>query len=44
MQTVPTSSAPDAALQIVAEAANGPITPDGDQVLRRRGITVLPDM
>ncbi|KAL4443499.1 hypothetical protein ABPG75_011236 [Micractinium tetrahymenae] len=29
---------------IVAEAANGPITPDGDQVLRRRGITVLPDI
>ncbi len=36
--------AADDAVQIVAEAANGPITPDGDLVLRRRGITVLPDM
>ncbi|PSC72533.1 glutamate dehydrogenase [Micractinium conductrix] len=30
--------------QVVAEAANGPITPEGDAVLRRRGIPVLPDI
>ena len=31
-------------LQIVAEAANGPTTPEGDAILRERGITVLPDI
>mmetsp|Transcript_21565 Transcript_21565/g.59934 ORF Transcript_21565/g.59934 Transcript_21565/m.59934 type:complete len:452 (+) Transcript_21565:314-1669(+) len=30
--------------QFVAEAANGPITPDGDLILRERGIPVLPDI
>lgn len=30
--------------QIVAEAANGPTTPEGDAILRERGITVLPDI
>lgn len=28
----------------VVEAANGPTTPDGDHILRDRGITVLPDI
>ena len=28
----------------VIEAANGPTTPEGDKVLRERGITVLPDI
>lgn len=30
--------------QIVVEAANGPTTPEADQILRSRGITVLPDI
>ncbi|MBZ5539073.1 MAG: Glu/Leu/Phe/Val dehydrogenase [Acidobacteriia bacterium] len=30
--------------RIVAEAANGPTTPHADEVLVRRGITVLPDI
>jgi glutamate dehydrogenase/leucine dehydrogenase len=30
--------------RIVAEAANGPTTPHADEVLARRGITVLPDI
>jgi len=30
--------------KFVVEAANGPTTPDGDRVLRDRGITVLPDI
>ncbi|HYF96076.1 MAG TPA: Glu/Leu/Phe/Val dehydrogenase [Symbiobacteriaceae bacterium] len=30
--------------RIVAEAANGPTTPDGDRVLERRGIFVIPDI
>lgn len=32
------------AAQIVVEAANGPTTPEADQILRQRGITVLPDI
>ncbi|DBA97999.1 hypothetical protein WJX82_003201 [Trebouxia sp. C0006] len=30
--------------QYVVEAANGPTTPNGDKILRDRGITVLPDI
>lgn len=30
--------------KLVCEAANGPITPDADKVLERRGITVTPDI
>ena len=30
--------------KIVAEAANGPTTPEGDQILFQRGVTVLPDI
>ena len=30
--------------QWVAEAANGPITPAGDKILREMGIPVLPDI
>mmetsp|Transcript_11863 Transcript_11863/g.25473 ORF Transcript_11863/g.25473 Transcript_11863/m.25473 type:complete len:449 (-) Transcript_11863:687-2033(-) len=30
--------------KMVVEAANGPTTPDGDKILRDRGITVLPDI
>jgi glutamate dehydrogenase/leucine dehydrogenase len=30
--------------RIVAEAANGPTTPDADTVLHRKGIMVLPDI
>jgi len=29
---------------IVAEGANGPTTPEADQVLRERGVTVIPDI
>lgn len=28
----------------VVEAANGPTTPEGDKILRERGIIVLPDI
>ena len=30
--------------QVVAEAANGPTTPEGDEVLRERGIDLIPDI
>lgn len=29
--------------KLIAEAANGPITFDADEILRKRGVTVLPD-
>lgn len=32
------------AARVVAEAANGPVTSEGDAILRRRGIFVLPDV
>jgi glutamate dehydrogenase (NAD(P)+) len=31
-------------VRLVAEGANGPTTPEGDAVLRERGIEVLPDI
>ena len=31
-------------MQAVVEAANGPTTPAGDEVLRQRGIVALPDI
>src|SRR5687767_4046436 len=30
--------------RILAEAANGPVTPDADQILRSNGVVVLPDI
>lgn len=30
--------------RLVAEAANAPTTPEGDRVLRNRGVTVIPDL
>jgi glutamate dehydrogenase (NAD(P)+) len=30
--------------RILAEAANGPVTPEADTILRRNGVTVLPDI
>ncbi|MFG0325736.1 MAG: Glu/Leu/Phe/Val dehydrogenase [Phycisphaerales bacterium JB037] len=30
--------------RVIAEGANGPVTPDGDTVLERRGIEVIPDI
>ena len=35
---------PQVDTKYVIEAANGPTTPEGDNVLRERGITVLPDI
>lgn len=37
-------TAPMLDVRLVAEGANGPTDPGGDQVLRRRGIDVIPDI
>src|SRR5581483_3836050 len=29
---------------IVAEAANGPVTPDGDRILQSKGVFLIPDI
>ena len=37
-------TAPLVKAKLVAEAANGPTTPEGDRILRERGIQVIPDV
>ena len=37
-------NAPKLQCRFVAEAANGPTTPEADAILRDRGIVVLPDL
>ena len=37
-------NANDLRCRIVAEGANGPTTPEADEILQRRGITILPDI
>jgi glutamate dehydrogenase (NAD(P)+) len=37
-------NAPKIRARIVAEAANGPTTPDADDILRSKGIVVIPDI
>ncbi|MDE0206975.1 MAG: glutamate dehydrogenase, partial [Candidatus Tectomicrobia bacterium] len=36
--------APKVQCRLVAEAANGPTTPEADAILRDRGVTVIPDI
>ncbi|MBV9578263.1 MAG: Glu/Leu/Phe/Val dehydrogenase [Chloroflexi bacterium] len=37
-------NAPRVQARLIAEAANGPTSPEADDILRERGITVLPDI
>ena len=36
--------APKLQSRLVAEAANGPTTPEADAILQERGVTVIPDI
>jgi glutamate dehydrogenase (NAD(P)+) len=42
--TVDSKIAPHVKARIVVEAANGPTTPEADDILRENGVTVLPDI
>jgi glutamate dehydrogenase (NAD(P)+) len=42
--TVTAEIAPHVKARILVEAANGPTTPDADEILRDNGVTVLPDI
>ncbi|MCG6112023.1 MAG: Glu/Leu/Phe/Val dehydrogenase [Paracoccus sp.] len=37
-------NAPRLRCKLIIEAANGPVTADGDEILREKGIVVIPDM
>ena len=37
-------NASDVKASLIIEAANGPTTPDADEILSRRGVTVVPDI
>jgi len=41
---VTAENAPRIRARVVAEAANGPLDPEGDRILRERGVLVLPDV
>jgi glutamate dehydrogenase (NAD(P)+) len=41
---ITSDNAPRIQAKLILEAANGPVTPDADEVLGRRGVTVVPDV
>jgi glutamate dehydrogenase (NAD(P)+) len=42
--TIDERIAPDIDARTIVEAANGPITPKADEILRENGVTILPDI
>jgi glutamate dehydrogenase (NAD(P)+) len=42
--TIDATVAPSVQARIVIEGANGPTTPEADQILRENGVTLIPDI
>lgn len=42
--TITSEIAPNVKAKIIAEAANGPTTPEADEILNKKGIMVIPDI
>jgi glutamate dehydrogenase (NAD(P)+) len=42
--TIDKAIAPHVQATVIVEAANGPVTPDADEILRDQGVTILPDI
>jgi len=42
--TITSEIAPNVKVKIIAEAANGPTTPEADEILNKKGIMVIPDI
>lgn len=42
--TITSDIAPNVKAKIIAEAANGPTTPEADEILNKKGVMVLPDI
>jgi glutamate dehydrogenase (NAD(P)+) len=42
--TVDESVAPHVKARVIVEGANGPVTPEADELLRENGVTILPDI
>jgi len=42
--SIDATNAPSIRTKVVAEAANGPVTPDGDAVLEKKGVFLIPDI
>jgi glutamate dehydrogenase (NAD(P)+) len=43
-QVITTDNAPQVKAKIIVEGANGPITPDADDILEDKGVLILPDI
>ena len=43
-RAINTDNAKDVAAKFIVEAANSPVTPEADEILERRGVTVIPDI